>query len=71
MGLQSFGGEGLDGAEEMFVFTQLAATFSHYVFPNFDQPDLKAQWGLTVVCPSEWEVVSNERSVREEEVSQI
>lgn len=71
MGLQSFGDEGPDGDGEMFVFTQLAATFSHYVFPNFDQPDLKAQWGLIVVCPNEWEVVSNERSVREEEVNQV
>ena len=41
------------------------------MFPNFDQPDLKASWKLEVVCPKEWEVVSNERPNREEEIKDV
>ena len=57
VGLQSYD----DKQGDQFIFTQFAATFSHYLFPNFDQPDLKAPWKLEMICPKEWEVVYNER----------
>ena len=29
---------------EQYIYTQFEADFCHYVFPCFDQPDLKATW---------------------------
>ena len=46
--------------QEQYLFTQFEADYCHWVFPVFDQPDLKAKWTLTAVVPSTWDVVSNE-----------
>ena len=43
----------------------MEADYCHWVFPCFDQPDLKANWTLTVAIPSDWEAVSNEFIVSE------
>ena len=36
------------------------------MFPNFDQPDLKAKWKLTATVPENWVVISNERESKVE-----
>ena len=57
VGLHSF----IDSAdEEQYLYSQQCAYYCHYVFPCFDQPDLKAVWTFDVVVPEEWTVVSNE-----------
>lgn len=38
----------------------MEADYCHWVFPCFDQPDIKAPWTLTVAIPTDWEAVSNE-----------
>lgn len=41
VGLHSF----TDGVDKLqYLYTQFEADFCHYVFPVFDQPDLKATW---------------------------
>ena len=30
------------------------------MFPNFDQPDLKASWVLKAITPPDWSLVSTE-----------
>ncbi|MDX6285861.1 MAG: aminopeptidase [Frankiales bacterium] len=56
-------GEGLhrfrdpvDGA--VYVYSQFETADAHRMYACFDQPDLKAAFGLTVTAPSEWQVVS-------------
>ncbi len=63
-GIYSRSGEGLqrsvdpsDG--EIYLYTQAAPAFARLIFPCFDQPNLKAPFTLTVVAPSDWEVLSN------------
>lgn len=56
-GLHSFT-DSADG--EQYLYTQFEADYCHWVFPVFDQPDIKAQWTCTAVIPSVWDAVSNE-----------
>lgn len=42
------------------MHSQFETDYCHYVFPCFDQPDLKASWTLTTIAPENWVVVSNE-----------
>ena len=44
---------------EEYLYTNFEPYESHRLFPNFDQPDLKATYALTVVAPDAWELVSN------------
>jgi aminopeptidase N len=53
--------------EKIYVHTQLEPYNANYVFPCFDQPDLKATYQMEVVAPQDWIVVS---SVREVEVQE-
>jgi aminopeptidase N len=46
-----------DGA--MYLHTQFEPFDAHRVFACFDQPDLKADFTLTVKAPEDWVVVSN------------
>jgi len=46
-----------DGEE--YVYSQCEPYDSHRIFPNFDQPDIKATYRLTVTAPSDWQVVAN------------
>lgn len=57
VGLHSFTDK-VDG--QQYLYTQFEADFCHYVFPCFDQPDLKAYWTLTAVAEEEWTIFSNE-----------
>jgi aminopeptidase N len=43
-----------------YIYTQFEADYSHYVFPTFEQPDLKAKLTLTTSVPNDWTVVANE-----------
>ncbi|MFQ5381701.1 MAG: M1 family aminopeptidase, partial [Dehalococcoidia bacterium] len=55
-----------DGAE--YLYTNFEPYHSHRLFPQFDQPDIKARYSLTVTAPGGWEVVANAPSetVRDE-----
>lgn len=49
-----------DGKDnEQYLYTQFEVYNCFRVFPSFDQPGLKAKMTLTVMCPREWEAVSN------------
>lgn len=43
-----------------YLYTQFEADYCHFVFPVFEQPDIKAKLTLTTSVPSEWTVVANE-----------
>jgi aminopeptidase N len=60
----SHDGEGLyrfedPSEQEVYLYTQLETAAAKRVFACFDQPDLKASFGLTVIAPNSWHVVSN------------
>jgi aminopeptidase N len=46
-----------DGEE--YLYTNFEPYESHRLFPNFDQPDIKASYTLAAVAPAEWVLVSN------------
>ena len=46
-----------DGSE--YLYTLFVPMDASLAFPCFDQPDLKAQFNLTVGAPADWVVVSN------------
>ncbi len=50
---------------KVYLHTQFEPYDAHRVFTCFDQPDIKATFGLTVTAPDEWTVVSNSPSTRE------
>jgi aminopeptidase N len=61
-------GEGLhrfvdpvDGA--VYLYTQFETADAKRMYACFDQPDLKAAFGLTVTAPREWQLISNGRPV--------
>lgn len=57
VGLHSF----VDSVDkEQYTYSQFEADFCHYVFPNFDQPDLKARWTFMAQVDHDWTVISNE-----------
>ena len=47
-----------DGEE--YLYTQCEPFACHMIFPCFDQPDIKAEFALEVLAPSDWEVIANE-----------
>jgi len=57
VGLHSFTDK-QDG--QQYIYTQFEADFCHYVFPCFDQPDLKAVWTLSALTEDDWTVIANE-----------
>ena len=60
VGLHSF----IDGKDgEQYIYTQFEADFCHFVFPCFDQPDIKATFTLCARVPADWIAISNEASV--------
>jgi aminopeptidase N len=52
--------------DKVYLYTQYEPTDSRRVFANFDQPDLKASFVLTVVAPADWHVISNSPPVAPE-----
>ncbi|MDP9800010.1 aminopeptidase N [Arcanobacterium wilhelmae] len=68
--LYSRTGEGLhrfvDPADgETYLYTQFEPADARRVFPNFEQPDLKASFLIGITAPASWAVISNERQVTE------
>lgn len=56
-GIHSF----TDAADNtQYLYTQFEADYCHWVFPVFDQPDIKAKWTFSAVVPEDWTVISNE-----------
>ena len=59
-GLHSF----TDSEEgEQYLYSQFESDYCRWVFPCFDQPDIKAKWFLTCVVDKQWTVISNESEV--------
>ena len=56
-GLHSFV-DNVDGKQ--YLYTNFEPSFCHYVFPTFDQPDIRAKWTLKSIIPNDWTIVSNE-----------
>jgi len=62
VGLHSFI-DNKDGYQ--YLYTQFEADFCHFVFPCFDQPDIKATFTLRAQVPTEWVVISNEATIED------
>ena len=54
----------VDGNTQVIATTQFEATDARRAFPCWDEPDLKAVFGITLVAPSHLMAVSNGREVR-------
>ena len=48
------------GKDQQYVYSDLEPNMAHYIFPMFDQPDLRAKWQLHALAPNDWKVISNE-----------
>jgi aminopeptidase N len=64
--LYSTSGEGMhrffDPADgQCYLYTQYEPADARRVFANFEQPDLKAEFSIHVMAPSDWQVASNGR----------
>ena len=46
--------------KEQYMYTQFEPENCHWLFPVFEQPDLKAQLTMSCVVPHDWVVVSND-----------
>ena len=64
VGLHSFTDK-TDGLQ--YLYTQFEADFCHFVFPCFDQPDLKACWKFSTKTESSWAIISNEAEITDAE----
>ncbi len=51
---------------KVYLHTQFEPYDAHRVFTCFDQPDIKARFGLTITAPTDWTVVSNSPSTRQD-----
>lgn len=47
-----------DGSE--YIYTDFEPYYAHWLFPCFDQPDMKAIFHVTVKAPADWTVIQNE-----------
>ncbi len=45
--------------DEVYLYSQFEVPDSRRMYPVFEQPDLKAEFGFTVTAPAHWQVVSN------------
>ncbi len=59
--------------DRAYLYTYLWPYYSNRLFPNFDQPNLKATYEMTVRAASDWQVVSSttEDSIRTDGDSRI
>lgn len=59
-GLVSF----IDVDGKQYLYTQFEPYYANRVFACFDQPNLKAQMRLNLICPTDWKkILSNEYPV--------
>ncbi|MFI6504650.1 aminopeptidase N [Nonomuraea typhae] len=56
--------------QKVYLHSQFETADAHRMYACFDQPDLKAAFQLTVLAPSDWEVVSNAAAERVEDLPQ-
>jgi aminopeptidase N len=62
VGLHSF----IDNKDnQQYIYTQFEADFCHFVFPCFEQPDIKATFTFRAQVPSDWIAISNEASIED------
>jgi aminopeptidase N len=54
--------------DEVYLYTQFEPADARRVFACFDQPDLKAQFDVTVTAPTHWQVISNGATTNTEPV---
>ncbi len=52
--------------QRVYIYSDLEPYDANWIFPNFDQPDLKATYEMRVEAPRAWQVVT---SIRESEVT--
>ncbi len=45
--------------QKIYFYSNLEPYYAHYVFPCFDQPDIKASYQVTASAPSSWELIAN------------
>lgn len=57
----------LDG--ETYLYTQFEPADARRVFPNFEQPDLKAKFSISIIAPEAWTVLSNGAQIKTEQVN--
>jgi len=48
--------------KSVYLYSQFEVADARRMYACFDQPDLKATYGLTVTAPADWQVVSNSPS---------
>lgn len=63
--MQFIAGEQSLNRRDEFLYTLLVPDRARTLFPCFDQPDLKAEFTLSLTVPKDWEAVSN-TAVRED-----
>jgi puromycin-sensitive aminopeptidase len=56
----------MHGTEHVIASTQMEATFARKAFPCWDEPDLKATFGITLVVPDDLLALSNGAEVSRE-----
>ena len=56
--------------DSQYIYTQFEPACAHYVFPCFDQPDLKATWSFSAMTNGDWTVISNEAEIQNAERAQ-
>ena len=53
--------------DKEYIYSLMPSNYCHVCFPCFDQPNLKANFTLSIYCPKDWEAVSNENHISCEE----
>jgi aminopeptidase N len=48
---------------KVYTYTKLEPAYARSVYANFEQPDLKASFTISVIAPESWTVLSNETLV--------
>ena len=46
--------------QKVYTYTKFEPAYARTVFANFEQPDLKASFSISVLVPGHWTVISNE-----------
>jgi aminopeptidase N len=54
--------------QKVYTYTKFEPAYARTVYANFEQPDLKASFTISVVVPGHWRVLSNEALAGQEPV---
>ncbi|HTX85677.1 MAG TPA: aminopeptidase N [Streptosporangiaceae bacterium] len=52
--------------QKVYTYTKFEPAYARTVYANFEQPDLKARFTISVVVPEHWRVLSNEALAEQE-----